>query len=129
MSGAIKRRTVLLAAIACGPVAACSRRAPVYAASAVPFAGDAPLSARSEQIKRAGVGLGWVMEDVRPDLIRGTLNLRSHQAVVDIPYDRDRFSIQYAGSSNLNYDGATIHSNYNGWVQRLEQTIVAQSSV
>lgn len=129
MSGAIKRRTILLAAIVGGPVAACSRRAPVYMASAVPFVGDAPLDARSEQIKRAGAGLGWAMEDVGPRLIRGTLDLRSHQAVVDIPYDRDSFSIQYAGSNNLNYDGATIHSNYNGWVQRLEQTIVAQSSI
>ena len=129
MSGAVKRRAILLAAIASGPVAACARRAPVYTASAVSFAGDAPASVRSEQIRRAGVGLGWAMEDAGPGLIRGTLNLRTHQAVVDIPYDRQRFSIRYAGSTDLNYDGTSIHSNYNGWVQRLEQTIVAQSSV
>lgn len=125
----IKRRAALLTAVACGLAAGCARHAPVYTASGTPFAGDAPRSARSEQIRRAGAGLGWAMDDVRPGLIRGTLNLRTHQAVVDIPYDRDRFSIQYAGSSNLDYDGATIHSNYNGWVQRLEQTIVAQSSI
>ena len=125
----LKRRSALLAAVACGLTAACARHAPVYTVSEAAFAGDAPRSVRSEQIRRAGVGLGWMMEDVRPGLIRGTLNLRTHQAAVDIPYDRERFSIQYAGSTNLDHDGASIHSNYNGWVQRLEQTIVAQSSI
>ena len=101
----------------------------MYSASNVAFAGEAPASVRSEQIRRAGTGLGWAMEDAGPGLIRSTLNLRTHQAVVDIPYDRQRFSIQYARSDNLGYDGSSIHSNYNGWVQRLEQTIVAQSSI
>lgn len=122
-----RRRTFLV--VACGFAAGCSRQAPVYAASSVPFVGDALERTRSEQIRRAGAGLGWVMEDVGPGLIRGTLNLRTHQAVVDIPYDRRRFSIRYASSRNLDYGGSSIHSNYNGWVQRLEQMIVAQSSV
>ena len=129
MNVLIGRRPALLAAIACGLTAGCTRQAPVYTASNAAFIGDASRSARSEQIRRAGVGLGWAMEEVRPGLIRGTLNLRTHQAVVDIPYDRQRFSIQYASSRDLNYDGSTIHSNYNGWVQRLEQTIIAQSSI
>ena len=125
----LKRRAALMTAVAGGLTAACARHAPIYTVSGAAFVGDAPRSARSEQIRRAGAGLGWVMEDVRPGLVRGTLNLRTHQAMVDIPYDRDRFSILYAGSTNLDYDGASIHSNYNGWVQRLEQTIVAQSSI
>jgi len=29
---------------------------------------------------------------------------------------------------NLNYDGSTIHANYNGWVQNLERAIRAQVS-
>lgn len=126
--GVMLGRRAALVAVA-GLAAGCARQAPVYTATNVPFIGSAPERERSEQIRRAGAGLGWAMEDIRPGLVRGTLNLRTHQAVVDIPYDRQRFSILYAGSTNLDFDGSTIHNNYNGWIRRLEQMIVAQSSV
>ena len=29
-------------------------------------------------------------------------------------------------SSNLQYDGKTIHSNYNGWIQNLDKAIRTQ---
>ena len=45
---------------------------------------------------------------------------------MDIPYDSQRFTIRYAGSSNLNYDGANIHPNYNSWVQNLQRAIMSQ---
>lgn len=123
----VGRRATLMAVV--GLAAGCARQAPVYTATDASFIGNASERVRSEQIRRAGAGLGWAMEDIRPGLIRGTLDLRTHQAVVDIPYDRQRFSILYASSVNLDYDGRTIHNNYNGWVRRLEQMIVAQSSV
>ena len=66
------------------------------------------------------------MEPQAPGLVRGTLNLRTHQAVVDIPYDTQRFSIRYVSSSNLDYDGRVIHRNYNSWVQNLQNAIMAQ---
>lgn len=112
-----------------GSLASCARPTPVYNAEGASFLGRAGLAERNRQIKRAGAGLGWAMEDVGPGLIRGTLNARGHQAVVDIPYDQLRFSIHYASSTNLNYNGSTIHNNYNGWVQRLERQIIAQSAV
>lgn len=124
---ALGRRAVL--AGAAGVAAGCARMMPVYQPTNVPFSGDASARERSEQIRRAGIGLGWAMEDVRPGLVRGTLNLRTHQAVVDIPYDRQRFSILYASSQNLNFNGSVIHNNYTGWINRLERTIVAQSLV
>jgi hypothetical protein len=46
--------------------------------------------------------------------------------VVDIPYSAKSYSITYKSSSNLNYDGTTIHSNYNGWVQNLHKAINTQ---
>jgi len=61
-----------------------------------------------------------------PGAIRGTLNLRTHQAVVDIPHDTQRFGIRYVSSSNLDYDGTGIHRNYNSWVQNLQNAIMAQ---
>lgn len=123
------RRAVLLAVVVGAIPAGCARQAPVYTAANTLFGGDASASERSLQIRRAGVGLGWVMEDVAPGLIRGTLELRTHKASIDVPYDKQRFSIRYVSSQNLDYDGRTIHNNYNGWVRRLEQMIVAQSTI
>jgi hypothetical protein len=47
-------------------------------------------------------------------------------AKIDIMYDKTKYSIHYKDSKNLNYDGTNIHTNYNGWIQRLDQTIQAQ---
>jgi hypothetical protein len=77
-------------------------------------------------IMRAGGSLGWQLKDNGPDAMIGTLALRDHVAVVDIPYSAKQYSITYKSSTNLNYDGTTIHSNYNGWVQNLHKAINIQ---
>lgn len=74
-------------------------------------------------IIRAGQVLGWKMKDVRPGLIRGTLALRAHVAVVDIPYNLKEYSIIYVDSTNLDYDGQNIHRNYPRWVKNLKVKI------
>lgn len=73
----------------------------------------------------AGVGLGWQMAVAKPGEIIGTLNLRSHQAVVSIPYTTKHYSILYKSSTNLKYDAEkqTIHENYLAWIQRLDGAI------
>lgn len=77
-------------------------------------------------IIRAGSALGWQIQENGPNALVGTLKLREHIAVVDIPYSVKQYSIVYKSSSNLNYDGATIHSNYNGWIQNLQKGINSQ---
>ena len=79
-------------------------------------------------IIRAGTSLGWQMKEKEPGRILGTLYLRSHVAIIDIMYDKAKYSIKYKDSKNLNYDGANIHSNYNGWIERLNQNIQVQLS-
>ena len=76
-------------------------------------------------IIRAGAGLGWTMAVVKPGEISGTLNIRSHQAVVTIPYTSKTYSILYKSSYNLKYnaDKQTIHENYTGWIQKLDGAI------
>lgn len=109
-------------------VAAC-RTAPIYNVpeSALPTSGRAvSLGEVTQAIQNAGAGLGWQMREVRPGHMIGTLALRTHLAVVDVVYDTDSFSITYKDSSNLNHDGTQIHSNYNGWIQNLEQAIRAR---
>lgn len=115
---------VILAAVA---LSGCAR--PVYNVSQRPFQNPGSLEDRTTQIQRAAGGLGWQTSVVRPGVIRATLNLRSHVAVTEITYNQDVFSIIYADSSNLGYDGSSIHKNYNGWVENLERVISQQPSV
>ena len=51
---------------------------------------------------------------------------RDHRAVVDVRYDTKTYSIKYKDSSNLQYDGTSIHKNYNGWIQNLDNAIRAR---
>ncbi|MSR23503.1 MAG: hypothetical protein EXR96_00205 [Nitrospiraceae bacterium] len=82
-----------------------------------------------EQVRKAiveaGGSLKWDMTDVQPGHLVGTLNLRSHQAVVDIKYNTKKYSITYKSSMNLNYDAEakTIHSNYLSWIKNLDAAI------
>ena len=79
-------------------------------------------------IIRAGSALGWQMKSDRDGHLLATLILRSHVAIVDITFDKKSYTIMYKDSKNLNYDGTNIHSNYNGWIQNLNQNIQAQIS-
>ena len=126
MKSAAFRIVILLLA---GLALASCRGTPVYNVTSATMA--SPPGATQEQvaiaIKRAGLSKGWQMIDKGPSEIEGRLNLRSHLAVVSITFDTKQFSITYKDSNNLKYDGSTIHRNYNGWVQNLEQAILAQT--
>ena len=58
------------------------------------------------------------------------MRLRTHVAIVDVTYDTSTYSIQYVDSTNLNYNESkgTIHKNYNGWIQNLENAIQRELS-
>jgi hypothetical protein len=79
-------------------------------------------------IVRAGSSLGWQMKDEGPNKLVGTLQLRSHTAVIEIPYSSNAYSINYRSSVNLSEGGGKIHKNYNGWIQNLTRGINAQLS-
>ena len=103
------------------------RTADLYNVQGAPGASKAVSMADVEQaIRRAGNGLGWQIVPQGPGKAEGILVLREHRAVVDITYDTKSYSIMYKDSSNLNYDGKTIHSNYNGWIQNLDKAISKQ---
>lgn len=76
-----------------------------------------------DAIIRAGADLGWRMRDKEEGHLIGTLNIRAHRAQVDIRYDTSSYDITYRDSHNLDYDGEKIHSNYNGWIQNLDDAI------
>lgn len=108
------------------------RTAAVYNVSNSPVETEKKVS--DEQvyaaIKKAGVGLGWVVKKVQPGVAEAKLNLRKHMALVEIPYSKNGYSINYKNSINLNYDKekGSIHSNYNGWVQNLDNAIQVELS-
>lgn len=77
----------------------------------------------TKAIQRAGAELGWKMEVKKPGHIIGTLDIRAHQAVVDIKYSKSGYDILYRDSVNLEHTGDKIHSNYNDWVRNLDKEI------
>lgn len=128
---AVRRRHLLRSGLGlclAGGAAAACRTVPLQHDLTGEFAGRANREARADQIRRAGAAQGWVVETLRPGLMRATLNRRGQQAVVEIPHDSRRFTIRYVRSANLNHDGANISSDYNSYVQRLHRAIVAQTS-
>ncbi|MEZ5659747.1 MAG: hypothetical protein R3E83_14795 [Burkholderiaceae bacterium] len=93
---------------------------------------DAPIRpARASEasvykaIADAGASLGWILRKKAPGQAEGTLNLRRHKATVDISYSAASYSIRYKDSENLSYDAdkRTIHPNYNGWIDNLNNAI------
>lgn len=108
------------------------RSAPVYNVTSSPVTSskaNLTLDDISKAILRAGGALGWQMKEVKPGHMLGTIHLRTHVAVVDINYSTTSYSITYKDSTNLDYDGTNIHSNYNGWIQNLEKGIRTQLSL
>lgn len=94
-----------------------------------------PSNIKSEEqvlkaIKRAGTSLGWIVSEDGEGKVRAVLNLRKHQAVVSIPYSKTQYSILYQSSNELNFNQSsnTIHRNYNGWIQNLNNSIQVQLS-
>jgi hypothetical protein len=120
----------LVALLAVVALAACARTAPIHNVTNAPIE---PVANRTltttdveRAIHRAGAQLGWQMKTVKPGLIEATLNLRTHTAVVNIPFTERSYSILYKDSSNLQADGSVIHNNYNGWVSNLDRAIRTQ---
>ncbi|MEJ2359996.1 MAG: hypothetical protein P8Z75_01015 [Gammaproteobacteria bacterium] len=113
-------------------LAGCPHIAPILNIDneAIAVKGNYTMKDVEKAIVRAGVKLGWQMHPKEPGRIIGILYLRDHVAKIDIMYDKTKYSIHYLDSKNLQYDGKKneIHSNYNGWVERLSHNIQAQLS-
>ena len=126
---ATKRYWAVILASALALLIVGCRSAPVYNVSSQAVAtskSNVTLDDVSAAIVRAGSALGWQMKVTKPGHILGTLHLRTHVAIVDVNYNTTAYSITYKDSTNLDYDGTNIHSNYNGWIQNLQKGIQTQ---
>lgn len=110
--------------------AACMRCAPIQNVTDAPVPSDGGKPMSSEEVRkaivRAGATLGWQMNSSAPGKIAGTLVLRTHTAVVEIPYSSKSYSILYKSSVNLDESDGQIHKNYNSWIQNLDKAIKVQ---
>ena len=103
---------------------------PIQNVQKAPVASSANKPLTTDQVRgaivRAGSTLGWIMKDEGPGKLTGTLLLRTHTAVVDIPYSASDYSILYKSSIDLKEANGQIHKNYNGWITNLTRGINAQ---
>jgi len=117
--------------IAAAALAGCST-VPIMNVNESPVVSAANKNLSNDQVRsaivRAGAALGWQMREDGPNTLVGTLQLRTHTAVVEIPYSSRAYSIKYRSSVNLEEKNGTIHKNYNGWIQNLTRGINAQLS-
>jgi hypothetical protein len=102
------------------------RSAPVRNVTDAPISSGKSMQQVEQAIVEAGRTLGWQMSPQGPGKITGNLALRTHRATVDVTYNTKSYSITYKDSDNLHYDGHSIHSNYNGWIENLDRAIRAR---
>ena len=58
----------------------------------------------------------WIITNKTEGKLIATYSTRGHIVKVAIDFDQSGFSISYVDSTNMNYDGNSIHRNYNRWV-------------
>lgn len=118
---------VLLTVVGVIGLSSC-RTAPIRDFTNEPVPPGLTIDQVSKAIHSAGNSLGWAMRQKDEGMIIGTLNIRSHMAQVEIPFSRSSYSIRYKDSSNLKFDeqNRSIHSNYDGWIQNLNNQIRAR---
>ncbi len=74
-------------------------------------------------IMKGSIQKGWVPSVVKPGLVEASIQVRTHQAVVSIPYTQGDYDIIYKSSQNLDESDGKIHRNYNRWVVNLSASI------
>lgn len=110
-------------------LAACARERPILniTNSEFPAAVSQKLSLDevAQAISRAGKGRQdeWSYTRQSDNLMIAEINVRQHYAKVEIEFTTQKFSITYADSKVLRYDGEMIHRKYNSWVTHLADDI------
>jgi len=122
------KSAIIVLGISCAVALGACTSKPIMNVKDAPIATTRPVQAAQvrQAIIAAGVSLGWQIVDARPGTLEGTLNLRDHTAVVEIPYTATSYSIVFKRGANLGEKDGQIHKNYNGWVQNLDNRIKAE---
>jgi len=84
------------------------------------------MSKVERAIRSGATKKGWRVKKIKNGLLEASINVRNrHQVVVNIPYTKQGYKINYKRSNNLKYDPSknTIHKNYNKWIASLVNNI------
>lgn len=84
---------------------------------------DATLKSVGRTIITASAYQGWDVDVQGPGQIIATRHHAGRIAKVKITYTNDSFNIRYLDSDNLGYDGNSISSTYDEWVEDLRDEI------
>lgn len=116
---------ILIAALALGSIGCRQRVSPTNPVGVVPAYENVSLKNIRDAILQGGTAAGWQMRDETDGRISATYTIRTHSAIVSIPYDNKEYKILYQSSVNLKAKDGTIHPNYNKWVDRLNRYIAS----
>lgn len=120
----------LISVFVCAALVGCGVSMPIKNVDNAPVTTTSSQNVGEDSVRqaiiRAGSTLGWQVRDAGPNKLIATLNIRTHQAVVEIPYTAKNYSIKYVSSINLNERDGSIHKNYNGWISNLTRDIDTQ---
>ncbi|ASM55066.1 MULTISPECIES: lipoprotein [Pseudoalteromonas] len=126
----MKKQTTLFIATALFALAGCSTSVPIknFEQNLIPQTSKIINNTADVEtgILKACIQLGWQCAPVSEGKIKGILNIRTHQLIVNINYDKTAYSINYQDSTNLNYNGSKIHRQYINWVTNLMRHIDAE---
>ncbi|MDR0826563.1 MAG: hypothetical protein LBN33_01615 [Desulfovibrio sp.] len=88
------------------------------------------LEQATELLVRAGTQHGWQMVRVNPNLMQALYVSNKDNILVEIPYTESDYSIRYKDSSDSmrGEEDGTIRTDYNRWVQILQQDITVEAA-
>ncbi|KLU17069.1 MULTISPECIES: hypothetical protein [Xenorhabdus] len=113
----------LLISLACiVSLAGCARNVPILTPQTTIVTKNS-LSSVKKAILEAGKNRKWVMTEVSPGVINGSLKNRKHDVQIRINYTAKNYSINYVKSHELREGDGKIHRNYNRWVNNLDRDI------
>jgi hypothetical protein len=77
------------------------------------------------RISKAAMDKKWACNSINNNQLMCTLNVRDHEAAINIDYTQTGYSIAYVSSKNLMYNktNGTIHRNYIKWIKLLRRSI------
>ncbi|MCW8344844.1 hypothetical protein MD535_02235 [Vibrio sp. ZSDZ65] len=104
----------------------CGRVQPVLNFENEPVAYDLTAEQVKSVITKAAENRGWVVSETKAGELNATILVRSHEAIIDIPYTKKYYSITYVDSKNLKAADGEIHRNYNRWINNLNTDIRKQ---
>lgn len=127
-AGAVGARLIPALVLLSAPLLAiaCSRTVPVYNIEGRPIpvvTQKLSLDEIGRIILAAGRRHYWRMDPVEPGLMKGTLDYGPREAVINISYTQQSYSITLADSMNLRQEGDEIHKKYNKWIHLLQKDI------